>query len=458
MEVKAYFSNIRFHLSNELKAASGSIYVAVAWFTDAKLFDILCQKAKDGLDVQLMVMDDDITQNCMINYKVLEASGGRLYMIDPGFTGVVMHHKFCVIDGNTTITGSYNWSYKAQSNHENITITKDDVQLAEMFLTEFKNIKEQYHGKEPLKQFDSEILSRRLLIIENLIQLGEHENIPAQVAKIKEYEMPPEIISIINLLDDSEFEKASELIRDFARKLKSLTVFIDTDLEQLRWEIKYLEVEIVALESEKSIIEKIISDFIQTYTVEFGELLIKILKLKAEKLKKEGHTKRSEEYQEAERKYQEEREKYKEAKKSKSADLTDDEQEELKQIYRKAAMLCHPDRFTDEEAKLKAQKVFVELQDAYSKSDLKKVRAILENLEKGIYEIDETIGISTREQLLARIAYLKARLDEITLELIRLRNDKTYKDILSIKNMSNFFEDEKVRLENEIKELENEQR
>jgi len=136
---------------NELKTASQSIYVAVAWFTDKKLFDILCQKANEGIDVQLIVMDDDITRNCQISYKLLETHGGRLYLIDSGFTGVVMHNKFCIIDNNITITGSYNWSYKAQSNHENITITKDNLQLAEMFLSEFKRIKEQYHGKEPLK-------------------------------------------------------------------------------------------------------------------------------------------------------------------------------------------------------------------------------------------------------------------------------------------------------------------
>jgi phosphatidylserine/phosphatidylglycerophosphate/cardiolipin synthase-like enzyme len=33
-----------------------------------------------------------------------------------------MHNKFCVIDGQAVITGSFNWSYKARQNHENITI------------------------------------------------------------------------------------------------------------------------------------------------------------------------------------------------------------------------------------------------------------------------------------------------------------------------------------------------
>ena len=34
----------------------------------------------------------------------------------------LMHHKFCVIDRSTVITGSYNWSFRAQENEENITV------------------------------------------------------------------------------------------------------------------------------------------------------------------------------------------------------------------------------------------------------------------------------------------------------------------------------------------------
>jgi len=37
-----------------------------------------------------------------------------------------MHNKFCVIDSKTVVTGSYNWTKKAQSNYENITIIKDE--------------------------------------------------------------------------------------------------------------------------------------------------------------------------------------------------------------------------------------------------------------------------------------------------------------------------------------------
>lgn len=451
METIAYFSNIRSHIQTELKTAKDSIFVAVAWFTDAKLFDILCQKATNGLDVQLIVMDDDITRNCSIDYSKLEVCGGKVFQINNEITGTLMHNKFCIIDKTNTITGSYNWSIKAQTNHENITITKDSEELAEMFLTEFRRIKVQYHGQDPLKTYDVEIVSKRLIIIENCIQLDEFENIKNQLDKITEYQLPNEVQTIVEKLIDSKHSDASNLIKSYLIRIKSLTIFEEVDLEQLKWQIKYLEVEIVALENEKSTIEKIISDFVHTYTIAFGELILKILKLKKEKLKKAGRNGKTEEYEKAEEEFNTFNEQYKQEKKNDIKDLSNEEKDELKQKYRKAVLLCHPDKFIDEIQKEKAHKIFVQLQEAYSKNNLKKVREILSNLEKGIYEIDEEIKVSKKEILLEQLNYLKQRLEELHQILGKMRNDKTYKEVLSIKNMEEYFNQEKERLEKELK-------
>ena len=36
-----------------------------------------------------------------------------------------MHNKFCLIDGITVISGSYNWTYGARLNKENVIVIKD---------------------------------------------------------------------------------------------------------------------------------------------------------------------------------------------------------------------------------------------------------------------------------------------------------------------------------------------
>jgi hypothetical protein len=453
METQAYFTNIKSHISTELKSAATSIYVAVAWFTDPKLLSILCDKAKAGLDVQLIVMDDDTTKRYGLNYTVLENCGGRVYMIDGDTTSVTMHNKFCVIDGKTTITGSYNWSNRAQSNHENITITKDSELLAESFVDEFRRIKVLYHGKDALKRFDAEVVCKRLLIIDNLIQLEEYDQISLHQTKINEYELTVEVVAIMSVLEASDYVSTSTGIREYLVKIKALAKYTDKDLERLKWEIKYLETEILAIENEKTTIEKIIADFIHTYTLAFGDLLSKILSLKKERLQREGNQ-RSREFEEAEKEFKDFKEQYKQEKKKEFYDLTDDEKEELKKKYRKAATLCHPDRFTDDEMKAKAHIVFVELQAAYAKNDLERVCEILDKLERGIYDIEQRGTSNKREELLDRINYLRNRLNEITKDVNELLISKSYKDIITIKNMETFFEEEKERLEKELNNLE----
>ena len=51
-----------------------------------------------------------------------------------------MHHKFCIVDNNITITGSYNWTYYAESrNIENVLITDDEL-IANQYEKEFVSI------------------------------------------------------------------------------------------------------------------------------------------------------------------------------------------------------------------------------------------------------------------------------------------------------------------------------
>lgn len=52
---------------------------------------------------------------------------------------VFLHNKFCIIDYSIIINGSYNWTYSAINNEENILIlslengSKEDMSLPEKF-------------------------------------------------------------------------------------------------------------------------------------------------------------------------------------------------------------------------------------------------------------------------------------------------------------------------------------
>jgi len=135
MQTQAYFENIQEHIITELKAAKSSVIIAVAWFTDNVLFDILCKLADKGIKIELLLMNDEINKSSGINYDMLQQKGGKVWMIsNADGSNNIMHNKFCVIDQSTVINGSYNWTRKAKSNHESVTVIKENPSLALDFI------------------------------------------------------------------------------------------------------------------------------------------------------------------------------------------------------------------------------------------------------------------------------------------------------------------------------------
>ena len=120
------------------------MFIAVAWFTNKNLFNELVNKARNGCTVSLIITNDTINLNSSIDFEQLLTAKSKVYKIGNGDTEL-MHNKFCVIDYSTVITGSYNWSYKAESNFENVIITSNDTTLAEQFISEFNNIRKLYY-------------------------------------------------------------------------------------------------------------------------------------------------------------------------------------------------------------------------------------------------------------------------------------------------------------------------
>ena len=58
-----------------------------------------------------------------------------------GKGGGKMHHKFCVIDNQVVLHGSYNWSTNAEmKNDEDITVTLGDLELATKYSLRFREL------------------------------------------------------------------------------------------------------------------------------------------------------------------------------------------------------------------------------------------------------------------------------------------------------------------------------
>ena len=107
----------------------------MAWFTNETIFQKLIEKSKQGVDVKLAIFDDGINRKHGVDVSQLPH-----VMLKRGLRGGLMHNKFCVIDNQIVITGSYNWSDNAEfKNDENITIEHDPDQ-ATKYSIEYKRL------------------------------------------------------------------------------------------------------------------------------------------------------------------------------------------------------------------------------------------------------------------------------------------------------------------------------
>lgn len=121
IETEAHFQDIQNNILNELNTARVSITVVMAWFTNETLATKLIEKHNEGLDVKVAIYDDGINRRHSVDLagvptkRIKSSKGG------------IMHNKFCVIDNQIVITGSYNWSSNAEfKNDENISIIRDN--------------------------------------------------------------------------------------------------------------------------------------------------------------------------------------------------------------------------------------------------------------------------------------------------------------------------------------------
>src|SRR5450759_761512 len=97
MQTEAVFENIAERIQSEIRKAQKSVFIAVAWFTNKDLFNVLIEKAKDGCKVFLIISNDRINANSRITFELLEKYNSKCYKVGDGEMEL-MHNKFCVID------------------------------------------------------------------------------------------------------------------------------------------------------------------------------------------------------------------------------------------------------------------------------------------------------------------------------------------------------------------------
>ena len=453
-EPEPVFENIAERIILELQKAKESVFIAVAWITNREILNVLKQKTNNGCQINIMYSGDHINEYSSDDFDLLKENNSNVFAIGDGDHDL-MHHKFCVIDYCTVITGSYNWSRKAESNHENVVIASGFTSLASKYIDQFNKIKKSYFPNyEPQKKsFPLDKIVRRLEILKNYVLLEEIDELQGIAAKLKEYEFNSQINEIVTLLENEEFGDAIKKIETFISKNQQLSIWTDPEIAALKLQIKNIENQICAFDSEKIELNNIINDFQRQHSIALGKIIIEILNLR--KLKYKNNKEKFEEAEEDEKEYQGQ---YDAEIKKEVFELSEEEKKELKSKFRKAHFLCHPNMFGNEpkEVQDQAEKITIELIKAKDKKDLAKVSEILENLKKGILSVEKGDQISDKEILRATIERMKLKLRQLENELHEIKESDTFKKIYSIEDWATYFEEIKEQLLEQLEQLKKE--
>ena len=124
-------------LLKEIRSAKKSIHFMAFSFTHDLLGDAMRDRFESGVDVQ-GIFEKRQVEGRYSEFNAMKSAG--LQVIQDRNSGS-MHHKVIVIDGETVVTGSYNFSKNAETrNKENLLIIKENREIAEAYLAEFARI------------------------------------------------------------------------------------------------------------------------------------------------------------------------------------------------------------------------------------------------------------------------------------------------------------------------------
>jgi len=134
IEHDVVFTEIQETIIQGIRDAKYLIWVAVAWFSNDVVLSELLEKKKQGLNIRLIISDEPSNQRLIpeiekaFDFVIIPHRGWNEYNR--------MHDKFCIIDMEYVMHGSYNWTKTANFNDETLA-TALDSDFVKKFADEF---------------------------------------------------------------------------------------------------------------------------------------------------------------------------------------------------------------------------------------------------------------------------------------------------------------------------------
>jgi hypothetical protein len=245
--------------------------------------------------------------------------------------------------------------------------------------------------------------------------------------------------------------KPMPLPRPHLYQTTAMQLYEDPEVVRLQGQIKILSQELADLQQAKSDIEQQIEMLHTRHHQELRPLVVELLELR-----RNGRRKAEEpEPPPAEPKMpptEGEAEQDAIAASGRLARLSPAEQRAIKEMFRQASKLCHPDLVATE-FKAEAGIIFIELKTAYEQYDLHRVEEILHLLERGEKLAGRPVVSRSKDKLRAEIHYLHSRLRLVGQEIEILKHSNIYKKLVNIDDWDDYFDDLKGELRRKINRL-----
>ncbi len=435
-----------------LTSAKSSIQLAIGWISEPGILGLLQKKALAGIRVEIILFEDEASRHDLFNGQT-SVESVRLVKVGESLKEQLIDAKFGLIDGGEiVIEGDYRWREGPAGEGRGIILSSDSVTLAKTYRQEFDYLL--HYGEmasgAPKPAAGLPELIKRLEVMETLFKMEDTDFLDFRLDGLREFSDDPDIASIIEKIEEEQLEAAFKEVTTFIENHRLALACINPPIDNLLHEIQQLERQISEVSQEVADTQKRMSAFSKLHGEKLGDLLEGILfetKIKAKRIAELDPSKQDV-YEEAASDHERYTSSQEAVRSNKLRTLDAREQKELKRLYRKASMKCHPDRVVDE-LHDQAQAIFLELTEAYKNNDLEQLKTITEQLnnnrmaDKSEVLTERKKLESTRKGLIDKLAEWNEKLEE----LLRQPNSKT---INAIDDWDDYFNETRVLLEDQL--------
>lgn len=147
---KLFDEEIEEEIIKQLSLAKKEVNIAVAWITSKELINKLEELKRSKIRINVIITKDQEKENKLYyieSKRRLENVANYFNIVDLNKKNSkfknYMHNKYCIIDNNKVIDGSYNWSKSAIYNEEHIIIVESEI-VAKLYKENFDRLMKEY--------------------------------------------------------------------------------------------------------------------------------------------------------------------------------------------------------------------------------------------------------------------------------------------------------------------------